>query len=149
MKQVLGYVLGFSIFIVGIPALMWWVAGMPTIADLPVCRLYLAVLIAIAGLALSMTSQDDNVYRLEGRCPICGAEHSLVRLYFRAPQCASLRDLHGYLYICDHCKNQIYLLQTTSDGRFQIIHHLPDHVEVFLPFSDACDEFAVHNALIY
>lgn len=56
MKQVLGYVLGFSIFIVGIPALMWWVAGMPTIADLPVGMLYLAVLIAIAGLALSIWS---------------------------------------------------------------------------------------------
>ena len=27
MKQVLGYILGFSIFIIGIPALMWWVAG--------------------------------------------------------------------------------------------------------------------------
>ena len=33
MKQVFGYVLGFSIFIVGIPALMWWVAGMPALAD--------------------------------------------------------------------------------------------------------------------
>lgn len=56
MKQVLGYVLGFTIFIVGIPALMWWVAGMPYLADLPVGRLYLAALIAIAGLALSIWS---------------------------------------------------------------------------------------------
>ena len=52
MKQFLGYVLGFSIFIVGIPALMWWVAGVPSLADLPVGRLYLAALIALAGLAL-------------------------------------------------------------------------------------------------
>ena len=56
MKQVFGYVLGFSIFIVGIPALMWWVAGMPALADLPVGRLYLAALIALAGLALSVWS---------------------------------------------------------------------------------------------
>ena len=56
MKHVLGYLLGFCIFIVGIPALMWWVAGMPDLADLPVVRLYLAALIAIAGLALSIWS---------------------------------------------------------------------------------------------
>jgi len=29
MKQILGYFLGFAIFIVGIPALMWWAAGTP------------------------------------------------------------------------------------------------------------------------
>ncbi len=56
MKHVLGYLLGFCIFIVGIPALMWWVAGMPDLADLPVGRLYLAAPIAIAGLALSIWS---------------------------------------------------------------------------------------------
>ena len=56
MKHVLGYLLGFCIFIVGIPALMWWVAGMPDLADLPVGRLYLAALIALAGLALSVWS---------------------------------------------------------------------------------------------
>ena len=56
MKQVFGYVLGFSIFIVGIPALMWLVAGMPALADLPVGRLYLAALIALMGLALSVWS---------------------------------------------------------------------------------------------
>ena len=56
MKQMIGYVLGFSIFIVGIPALMWWVAGMPAWADLPVGRLYLAALVSLAGLALSVWS---------------------------------------------------------------------------------------------
>ena len=56
MKQVFGYVLGFCIFIVGIPALMWWVAGMPAWADLPVGRLYLAALLALSGLALSIWS---------------------------------------------------------------------------------------------
>ena len=56
MKQVFGYVLGFSIFIVGIPALMWLVAGMPALADLPVGRLYLAALITLMGLSLSVWS---------------------------------------------------------------------------------------------
>ena len=66
--------------------------------------------------ALSMENNDDNVFRLEGRCPHCGAEHSLVRLFFHAPQCSSLREFHGYLYICDHCKEQLYLIQTSSVG---------------------------------
>ena len=56
MKQILGYFLGFAIFIAGIPALMWLVAGMPTIADIPVVRLYLGILLALAGLALSVWS---------------------------------------------------------------------------------------------
>ena len=56
MKQTLGYLLGFCIFIAGIPALMWWVAGMPSLADIPVGRLYVAVLVGLAGLALSIWS---------------------------------------------------------------------------------------------
>ncbi len=56
MKQVLGYLLGFAIFVVGIPALMWLVSGMPAWADIPVGRLYLSVLIAMAGLSLSIWS---------------------------------------------------------------------------------------------
>ena len=56
MKHVLGLFLGFAIFIVGIPALMWWVAGTPALSDLPVARLYLAIIISIAGLALSIWS---------------------------------------------------------------------------------------------
>ncbi|MBO4447676.1 MAG: isoprenylcysteine carboxylmethyltransferase family protein [Bacteroidales bacterium] len=56
MKQIFGYFLGFVIFILGIPALMWWVAGMPSFADLPVVRLSLATLIALTGLALSVWS---------------------------------------------------------------------------------------------
>ena len=56
MKQILGYLLGFVIFIVGIPALMWWVAGMPSLAEIPIARLCLAIVIALAGLALSVWS---------------------------------------------------------------------------------------------
>ena len=56
MKQVLGYFLGFAIFIVGIPALMWLVSGRPAFTDLPTGRLFVSALIAIAGLSLSMWS---------------------------------------------------------------------------------------------
>lgn len=55
-KQIHGYILGFSIFIVGIPALMWLVAGTPSFSDLPVGRLYPAIIIALAGLAISVWS---------------------------------------------------------------------------------------------
>ena len=56
MKQVLGYLLGFSIFIIGIPALMWWVAGMPTFSDIPVGRVYLGALVGLTGLTTSIWS---------------------------------------------------------------------------------------------
>ena len=56
MKQVLGYFLGFAIFILGIPALMWLVSGMPAIASIPMGRLILSALIAVAGLSLSVWS---------------------------------------------------------------------------------------------
>ena len=56
MRQIIGYLLGFSVFIAGIPALMWLVAGMPTPADIPIIRLYLGMIIAVAGLALSVWS---------------------------------------------------------------------------------------------
>ena len=56
MKQILGYLLGFSIFIVGIPALMWWVSGVPALAEIPVMRMYLGAVIALAGLYISIWS---------------------------------------------------------------------------------------------
>lgn len=56
MKQILGYFLGFAIFIAGFPALMWWVSGMPSLAEIPVARIWLAALVALAGLALSVWS---------------------------------------------------------------------------------------------
>ncbi|MBO4657114.1 MAG: isoprenylcysteine carboxylmethyltransferase family protein [Bacteroidales bacterium] len=56
MKQILGYFLGFAIFIAGVPALMWWVSGMPALAEIPVWRWCLAGVIALAGLALSIWS---------------------------------------------------------------------------------------------
>ncbi len=56
MKQVLGFFLGFAIFIAGIPALMWLVSGWPAFWDLPTGRMYLSALIAVAGLSLSVWS---------------------------------------------------------------------------------------------
>jgi len=56
MKQILGYFLGFAIFIAGIPALMWWISGMQSPAEIPVFRICLAAIVAIAGLALSVWS---------------------------------------------------------------------------------------------
>ena len=56
MKQFFGYILGFVIFIAGIPALMWWVAGMPSLTEIPVARLCLAILVALVGLSLSVWS---------------------------------------------------------------------------------------------
>lgn len=56
MKQLFGYLLGFSIFIAGIPTLMWWAAGMPEWAGIPAGRLYPSALLALIGLALSVWS---------------------------------------------------------------------------------------------
>jgi protein-S-isoprenylcysteine O-methyltransferase Ste14 len=56
MKQVLGYFLGFAIFIVGIPVLMWVVSGMPTVFDIPEGRMFIGILLALFGLALSIWS---------------------------------------------------------------------------------------------
>ncbi|MBP5517006.1 MAG: isoprenylcysteine carboxylmethyltransferase family protein [Bacteroidales bacterium] len=54
MKQLLGYFLGFLIFIVGVPALMWWLSQMPS--ALPVGRLVPAMAVAVCGLVLSIWS---------------------------------------------------------------------------------------------
>ena len=56
MKQFLGYFLGFAIFIVGIPVLMWLVSGMPAVFDIPEGRMFIGILIALFGLALSIWS---------------------------------------------------------------------------------------------
>ena len=56
MRQFLGYFLGFSIFIAGIPSLMWWVSGLPSLNEIPMARLCLAIVLVMAGLALSIWS---------------------------------------------------------------------------------------------
>ena len=56
MKNILGYFLGFAIFILGIPALMYYLSGAPQLGSLPVVRLVVALLVSVAGLALSVWS---------------------------------------------------------------------------------------------
>ena len=56
MKQFLGYFLGFAIFIVGIPVLMWVVSGMPTVFDIQEGRMFIGILLALSGLAISIWS---------------------------------------------------------------------------------------------
>ena len=54
MRNALGYLLGFLLFVVGIPALMWWVSGTPDLTPVPVLRGVLAVLMMIGGLELAV-----------------------------------------------------------------------------------------------
>ena len=56
MKQLLGYFLGFAIFIAGIPALMWCVADAPCIDSIPIARLIIAGVISTFGLAVAVWS---------------------------------------------------------------------------------------------
>lgn len=56
MRNTIGYILGFLLFVVGIPALMWWVSGRPfPWAPTPPWTLP-AVLLMVPGLALSIWS---------------------------------------------------------------------------------------------
>lgn len=56
MRNALGYIIGFLIFVAGIPALMWWVSGRPVcwIPELPL--VITAILLVLSGLALSIWS---------------------------------------------------------------------------------------------
>ena len=56
-SNILGYLLGLLIFVIGIPALMWWVSDRPWpyVPDSAI-RCVVAALLAIAGLALSIYS---------------------------------------------------------------------------------------------
>lgn len=54
MRNVVGYLLGFLMFVVGIPSLMWWLSGMPDLWPLPLTRGILAGLMMIGGLGLAV-----------------------------------------------------------------------------------------------
>jgi len=56
MKQIIGYLLGITIFIIGIPVLMWWMSEMPSFMDIPLGRKCIASAFALAGLILSIWS---------------------------------------------------------------------------------------------
>lgn len=56
-KDSVGYLLGLIIFVLGIPAVMWWVSGRPCpYVPESALRLILAVALGAIGLALSIWS---------------------------------------------------------------------------------------------
>ena len=54
MKNTIGYLLGFLLFIAGIPALMWWVSGRPFSWAPEWPWAVIAVILIVAGLFLSI-----------------------------------------------------------------------------------------------
>lgn len=56
MRNALGYILGFLLFVVGIPALMWWVSGRPFPWAPTLPWAIPAVVLMVPGLALSIWS---------------------------------------------------------------------------------------------
>ena len=56
-SNILGYLLGLLIFVIGIPALMWWVSGRPwTYVPDSVIQYIVAAMLMLCGLALSIYS---------------------------------------------------------------------------------------------
>ena len=56
LREIAGYALGGLMFVLLIPTLMWWVAGMPDLTTTPVVRMLLALVLAVLGLSLSVWS---------------------------------------------------------------------------------------------
>ena len=56
MRNALGYILGFLVFVVGIPALMWWASGRPFPWAPALPGIIAALVLMIPGLALSIWS---------------------------------------------------------------------------------------------
>ena len=56
MRNAIGYIVGFLLFVIGIPALMWWVSGLPFPWDSVFPFYLVAIPFIIPGLALSIWS---------------------------------------------------------------------------------------------
>ena len=56
MRNAIGYILGFLIFVAGIPALMWWVSGRPFPWLPPIHWAVISALLMLPGLTLSIWS---------------------------------------------------------------------------------------------
>lgn len=54
LRDILGYVLGGVLFVALIPAIMWWVSGMPTIVHVCVWRALVVGFLMLGGLSLSI-----------------------------------------------------------------------------------------------
>ena len=56
VREIVGYALGGTMFVLLIPTLMWWVSGMPDFGTIPVLRKVMAIVFAVLGLSLSVWS---------------------------------------------------------------------------------------------
>ena len=54
LREILGYVLGGLLFVLLIPAVMWYASGRPSIAHVSVLRTIVPVLMMLGGLAMSI-----------------------------------------------------------------------------------------------
>ncbi len=54
IKETFGYALGFVLFVVLLPAVMWLCSGLPSLATANVVNIVIAVCLAVTGLALSI-----------------------------------------------------------------------------------------------
>lgn len=55
-REIIGYALGGTMFVLLIPTLMWWASGMPEFRTIPVLRKVVAIMFALLGLSLSVWS---------------------------------------------------------------------------------------------
>ena len=56
LREIAGYALGGTMFVLLIPTLMWWDSGMPDLLTAPVARIVIALVLAVIGLSLSVWS---------------------------------------------------------------------------------------------
>jgi protein-S-isoprenylcysteine O-methyltransferase Ste14 len=56
MRNAFGYILGFLVFVAGIPALMWWVSGRNLTCVPPLPLAIISIVLMFLGLALSIWS---------------------------------------------------------------------------------------------
>ena len=56
LKELFGYTLGGTMFVLLIPTLMWWGSGMPNLPEAPIIRIVIALVLAVLGLSLSVWS---------------------------------------------------------------------------------------------
>ncbi len=54
LREILGYVLGGLLFVALLPAVMWWVSGMPPIEHIGAMRAVITGVLMLGGLALSV-----------------------------------------------------------------------------------------------
>lgn len=56
LREIIGYLLGGTLFVLLMPTLMWLASGRPYLAEVPAWRLTIAVVLAVLGITLSVWS---------------------------------------------------------------------------------------------